>query len=163
MDDETTQQSADATNNNWESGSRDNGGRFKPGHAGRGGRRRGSRNKVTALAEVLIAGEAEGLVRKAIGMAMAGNATCLTALLRCLVPPMRETSMPIRFRLPPLVTANDALDAIACITEGVARGDLDSDGAKTLTALVAEFRATLEAVNHARRLRELEARLEQRK
>jgi hypothetical protein len=152
MDDRTAHENADDHNNG---GVRDAHGRFKRGH---GGRRRGSRNRATVLAEKLIAGQAEELIEKAVALGLKGNPTVLTALLRCLCPPAKERAMPIRFRLPPLRTADDAMASIGAITEGVARGELDADAAKVLVSLVAEFRQTLCAVDHERRLAEIEAR-----
>lgn len=141
---------------------RDSSGRFKAG-VKRGGRRKGSRNRLTVLAERLINGEGEALVRKAIEMALEGNATMLSALLRSIVPPAKERSLPLKFNLPPLRTAGDAMLAVSAIAAGVASGDLDADAAKVLTALVSEFRATLSAVELDARLHAVEEKIHAKK
>jgi len=48
-------------------------GRFKPGQSGNpAGRPHGARHKTTLAVEALLDGEAEGLTRKAVEMALAG-------------------------------------------------------------------------------------------
>ena len=53
-------------------GDRDERGRFVKGSRNRG-RPRGSRNKATVAVEELLSGEAVGLTRKAIDLALSGN------------------------------------------------------------------------------------------
>ena len=55
---------------------------FKPGVSGNPkGRPRGSRSKATVLAQELLDGEAEGLARKVIELALAGDSPGPEALL----------------------------------------------------------------------------------
>jgi hypothetical protein len=132
--------------------------RGRPFQKGNGGRPRGSRNKVSILMEQMIVAEAEEITRALITKAKGGNTTVGIALLRTLLGPARERSMPIKFKLPPLKTPQDALAAIGAIADGIATGALDSEGARTLTTVVAEFRGTLAVVDQERRLIALEAR-----
>lgn len=156
MSDNENEGRANGPNHHKNGPDRDAGGRFQTGH---GGRRPGSRNKVTALVERLIAGEAEEIVRAMVAKAKAGNTTAGAAILRVLIGPAKERGVPLRCKLPVLTTAQDALLAIQAIAEGVATGKIDADGAKILTAIVAEFRSTLTAVDQDRRLAEIEERL----
>lgn len=135
---------------------RDAAGRFRRGH---GGRRPGSRNRVTALVERLISGEAEEIVRAMVAKAKAGNVTAGAAIMRVLIGPAKERGVPLKFKLPKLATAADSLAAIQAIAEGVASGKIDADGAKILTGIVAEFRATLSVVDQDRRMAAIESAL----
>ena len=63
-------------------------GKFKPGVSGNpAGKPRGARNKVTALVDALIEGEAEELAKVAIERAKAGDGPLLKSLIERLSPP----------------------------------------------------------------------------
>ena len=55
--------------------------RGRPFPKGNAGRPKGARNKVTVAVESLLDGEAEGLTRKAIELAMKGDTTALRLCL----------------------------------------------------------------------------------
>jgi Family of unknown function (DUF5681) len=64
------------------------GGRSKKGRSGNpGGRRRGSRNKATLAAAVLLAGESEALTRRAVEMALGGDPTAMRLCMERVLPP----------------------------------------------------------------------------
>lgn len=140
-------------NNGDSAENRDPRGRFKQGN---GGRRPGSRNKATIVAERLLAGESEALVRKSIAMALDGNATVLTALLRCLVGPMKERPAPIKCRLPAIESADDAARAIARTVNAVADGQLDPDSGQRLVDMIAAGVKVREMAEFEQRLSALE-------
>ena len=63
---------------------------FEKGRSGNpAGRRTGSRNKATLAAAALLAGESEGLTRKAVELALVGDPT---AMRLCRVPGMLNSS-----------------------------------------------------------------------
>src|SRR2546421_6936578 len=68
------------------------------------GRRAGSRNKKTLAAAVLLEGEAEALIRRAVELAFAGDPTamrlCIERILPRILPPCRERM--VRFARPPI-------------------------------------------------------------
>ena len=75
---------------------------FEKGRSGNpGGRRRGSRNKATLAAAALLAGESEALPRKAVEMALGGEAMRLC--MERVLPPCRERT--VKFSLPPIEAA----------------------------------------------------------
>jgi luciferase-like monooxygenase len=74
------------------------------------------------VAEALLDGEAEGLTRKVLEMALAGDTVALRLCLERILPPRRER--PVRFRLPALQTPADAAAAMAAIAAAVADGHL---------------------------------------
>ena len=58
------------------------GSRFQKGRSGNpNGRPKGSRNKTTVIAQTLLEGEAEALVRKVVQLALEGDLTCLRICL----------------------------------------------------------------------------------
>lgn len=133
---------------------------FEKGRSGNpAGKPRGARNRATLAAEALLDGESEALTRKAIELALAGDAMALRLCIDRILPRCRER--PIEFRLPRLRASGDALAAIAAIVAGVARGDLADSEARTLTALVDCFSRTLMAADVEARLAAIEQALSQ--
>jgi|SRR5947199_5266452 len=125
---------------------------FQPGNPGRPP---GARHKATLAAEALLDGEAEGLTRKCVEAALAGDMGALRICMDRILPARKER--PVNFQIPPLQSAEDAAAAMAAITEAVAGGDLTLAEADTASALVERFVRTLEAGEFEKRLRALEA------
>ena len=78
---------------------REQDGRFSPGCSGNPA---GTRHKATQAALALLSGEVDGLTRKAVELALAGDVTALRLCLERLVPPCREA--PVSLDLPRLET-----------------------------------------------------------
>src|SRR5215813_10066237 len=84
---------------------------FQKGQSGNPtGRHRGSVNRTTRAAELLLDGEATALTRKAIELALAGDAAALRLCLDRTVAPRRER--PVEVALPPIDSAADLMGAI---------------------------------------------------
>jgi hypothetical protein len=80
---------------------RDPRGRWQKGVSGNPlGPPAGSRHRTTRAVEALLDGEAEGLTRKAVEMALAGDTVALRLCLERLVPPRKDR--PVALALPPL-------------------------------------------------------------
>jgi hypothetical protein len=128
---------------------------FAKGESGNpAGKPRGARHKATLAAEVLFDGEAEGLTRKAIELALGGDAMALRLCLERILPVRRER--PVHFDLPPLQSAADAGAGLAAITAAVAAGELTPGEARELAQLVDAFVKALERTDFEQRLRVLE-------
>jgi hypothetical protein len=125
--------------------------RFKSGNPGRP---KGSRNRATLLAERLLDGEAEEIIRKVIKKAKQGDMVALRLCLDRIVPPRRDR--PVHFTIPALHSANDASRAMAAITTAVASGELTPIEAAELSSVVETFVKAIEATEIERRLRVLE-------
>lgn len=110
---------------------RDAKGRFGPGNPGKP---LGARHKSTQAALILLDGEGEALVRKAVDMALEGDTTALRLCLERISPPKRDA--PVQFALPRLESARDATQAAATIIEAVATGELTPTEAARLMGLV---------------------------
>src|SRR5580700_3915902 len=92
--------------------------RFQPGQSGNpGGKRPGTRHRATVLAEQLLDGEADAMVRKVIEKAKQGDMIALRLCLDRILPPRRDR--PVRFTIPALNSADDAAKAIGAITTAV--------------------------------------------
>jgi hypothetical protein len=156
MADETTEHGEEAVHKNGPfRDERDQRGRFRPGH---GGRKPGSRNRASVIAEQLIAGESERLVRKAIDLALEGNVPMLIALLRTLVPPGKAQPSSLRFQLPLLKSAQDAVGAMTAIAASCADG-LDAEQVRVLINVVDTFARTLSIADLETRLAVLDAKM----
>src|ERR671933_2883656 len=100
------------------------GGRWVKGQSGNpAGRRKGSRNRATLLAEALLAGEAEELARGVLDEAKAGDKVARRFCLGRLLPPARER----RVLLPDLPApsgwpARDAREAFRAIRAALLAG-----------------------------------------
>ncbi len=130
---------------------------FEPGKSGNPtGKSKGTRHRITMLAEALLDGEAEGLVRKAIELGLAGDAAALRLLLDRILPPRRDR--PVAFSLPPLSTLRDAVAAQAAVVTAVADGDLTPGEANELSALIANVVKAIETVELEQRLHCLKKR-----
>ena len=126
---------------------RDAAGRFA---AGNPGRPPGARHKTTRAALALLEGEAEGLSRKAVEMALNGDTTALRLCLERIAPAKKDA--PVQVDLPPMKSAADAARAAGAVLDAVALGDLTPTEGSHVMGLVEGFRRTLETT-------ELEARV----
>jgi hypothetical protein len=128
---------------------------FSKGQSGNPkGRPVGARNAATVLAEQLLDGEAEEIIRNVIKKAKQGDVTCLRLCLDRLVPPRRDR--PVHFTIPAMNSADDASKAMAAITIAVAGGELTPIEAAELSNVIATFVKAIEATEIERRLRLLE-------
>jgi hypothetical protein len=122
--------------------------RGRPFAEGNSGRKRGSKNKVTLVAEALLRDEETALVRKAIELAKAGDGPMLKFLLDRILSKERS----VRVDLPPMEQASDAVDALGAITRAVSTGQIAPNEAAALASLI-------EAYARAIDVRDLESRL----
>jgi hypothetical protein len=128
---------------------------FRKGESGNpAGRPRGLRNRKTQLAELLLEGEAETLVGKAVEMALGGDAATMRLCLDRLIAPRRERVVP--FALPPIEGAADIAAAMAAIARALAEGTLSPGEALALSQTVDTFIRAIDARDFERRLRRLE-------
>jgi hypothetical protein len=131
---------------------------FEKGRSGNpAGRRPGSRNKATLAAAALLAGEAEGLTRKAVEAAFAGDPMALRLCVERLLPVCRER--PVKFALPPIESAADIAAAMKAVTSALADGEITPGEAGRIADIVDTFVRAIETSGFERRLQELEDKL----
>lgn len=122
-------------------------GTFGPGNPGKP---KGTRHKATRAALALLEGEAEGLTRRAVELALDGDTTALRLCLERIAPAKKDA--PVTFDLPPMQSAADAAKAAGAVLDAVALGDLTPTEGAHIMGLVEAYRRTLETT-------ELEARV----
>jgi hypothetical protein len=130
---------------------------FQKGESGNpAGRVRGSRNKRTLLAEHLLEGDTEAIVRTMIERAKEGDMATVRLCVDRICP--RVTDRPAGFALPPLVRPADAPPAIAAIAQALADGDLSAAEAADLGRFVESFARAFDKADIEKRVADLEAR-----
>jgi hypothetical protein len=135
---------------------RDAKGRWRKGVSGNpSGPPTGSRHRTTRALEELLDGEAEGLTRKAIEMALAGDAMALRLCLERLLPPRKDR--PVTFSLPQLEDVSDLTSVTSALLAAAANGELTPGEAAEFAKLIEGHRRTVETTELERRLAALEA------
>ena len=135
-------------------------GRFQPGRSGNpAGRPKGARNRTTIAVEDILDGEADAIARKAIELALDGDTVALRLCLERIAPARKERA--VRFDLPPIETAADAVKASAALVEAVAAGELTTGQAAELGKLVESFVKAIEVTDVVERLERLERTVRQ--
>ena len=133
-------------------------GRYVKGQSGNPlGRPVGARHKTTLSIEALLEGEAEAITRKAIEAAKDGDMIAIRLVLDRIAPARRDRT--IGFNLPPLMSSEDAVSAMALILAGVADGELTPSEANDLSRMVDAFTKAIEANDLSSRILALEQRM----
>ena len=129
--------------------------RGRPFANGNLGRKPGSKNRTTLVSAALLEGEADGLLRKALALANAGDVVMLKFFLSRMLPRDRL----IDLDLPPMNRADDAVAALGRIMSAVADGLISPGEATALATLLDSFRGAIETAELVKRMDLLEARL----
>lgn len=128
---------------------------FAPGNPGRPA---GARNRATLAVEALFEGEAVGLARRAVELAMGGDTVALRLCLDRIAPPRKGRT--IALTLPPVTTASDVAAAVGAVVEAVAAGDLTPDEGRTMAAILETRRRAIETLELENRLSAIEHAME---
>jgi hypothetical protein len=126
--------------------------RGRPFEKGNGGRRPGSKNRTTVVAEALLKGEEFELMRKAIELAKAGDTQMLKFLLDRVLPKERS----VRVDLPVMDRSSDALDALGAVIDAVGAGQIAPSEAAALASLVADYARIIHVAELEERLESVE-------
>jgi hypothetical protein len=126
--------------------------RGRPFEKGNGGRRPGSKNRTTLVAEALLKGEEVELVQKAIELAKAGDTQMLKFLLDRILPKERS----VHVDLPVMDRAFDAVDALGAVIDAVGAGQIAPSEAAALASLVAAYARTINVAELEERLENME-------
>ena len=125
---------------------------FPPGSAGKP---KGARSRVARAMEELLEGEAEALTRRAVEMALAGDAVALKLCMDRLLPALRER--PVSVDLPALSGPEDAIAASAALLAAVAAGEIAPGEAREVGRLLELHLKAVEVHGFETRLATLEA------
>ena len=107
---------------------------------------------------MLLDGEAEALTRKAVELALAGDASALRLCLDRIVAPRRERV--VEFAMPPIRGPADIAGAMGAIVDAAARGAITLGEAAQLAQLAQLIETVIQAIDTTdfdRRLQQLEA------
>lgn len=132
---------------------------FKQGISGNPkGRRAGSRNKVTVAAENLFTEESEAIARKAIKMALDGNAAMVKLILERIVPVRK--SVPIKIKgLPDVTSVADVSELTAFLLKTTAQGKLSPNDSEIISRIAEKHIKALQLNDFEERLQQLEERI----
>ena len=131
--------------------------RGRPFAAGNPGKAKGTRSRVTLAVEALLEGEAEGLTRAAIDLALSGDVTALRLCLDRIAPAPKERT--VALALPPIGGPDDVPAALSALITAVATGALVPGEAATLAGIVDRYRAAYELTEIESRLSILEQKV----
>jgi hypothetical protein len=131
--------------------------RGRPFQKGNGGRRPGSKNKATLVAQALAPGQADELIRKAFELAIAGNIPLLKLFIARLLPKERA----VHIDLPDLDESNNTVDAFATIIQAVASCQISPNEAAALSNVVAQYARATDVADLQLRLDHVERKLEE--
>ena len=118
------------------------------------GRPKGARHKYLVAIEALLGGEAEGLTRKAIELALAGDTTALRLCFERILPARRDR--PVQLELPPVEGVQDFPMATMALIGAVAAGELTPAEAGEVAKLIEGHRKAIEMADLEGRVRRLE-------
>lgn len=128
-------------------------GKFAAGNT-LGGRPKGARHRTTLAIEALLEGQHAALTQKAIDKALEGDTVALRLCLDRLAPPRKDA--PITLDLPPVRSAQDAVEASAAVLAALAAGDVTPDEAGRVMALLTAHKGIIETGDLERRIAALE-------
>ena len=132
--------------------------RGRPFANGNPGRKPGSRNRASVVAAALLEGEAEELVRKAVQLAKAGDVPMLKFLLSRFLPRERL----IKFELPTMETADDAVEALGSVLRAVSEGEISPSEGAAVAELISSYARAIDLADVVKRLDVLEAQIKGR-
>jgi hypothetical protein len=129
--------------------------RGRPFEKGNGGRKPGSKNRTTRVADALLKGEEVELVRKAVELAKAGDVPMLKFLLDRILPKERS----VHVELPALVGAPDAVEALAALIKAASTGQISPSEAAAQASMVATYARIINVAELEERVEKMEKML----
>lgn len=132
---------------------------FKPGESGNpSGRPKGSRNRASVIAEELLDGEGEAIMRRAIEAATAGEPVALRLCIDRILPKSRGRR--VELDVPHIERAQDLVTACASVIDAAARGDITTGEAAEWMSLLDRQRKVIETADLAVRVELIEQEIE---
>lgn len=130
-------------------------GRIKKGFAPGLPFKKSNRPRASRLAQELIDNEGELIVRKAIEMALSGDAPALKLVIDRLVPPRKIA--PFTIDIPAIKTAQDAKEAVAAVIAAQCAGEITPDEANSILSSLKAWSEIAATADFEARLAALEA------
>jgi ferritin-like protein len=132
------------------------GGRFQPGQSGNPkGKRPGTRNRVTLLAEQMMGNDAEAVIRSVIDAAKAGDMQAARMVLERIAPLPKDR--PVAFKIPAISTAAEVAAATEAVLAAVASGELTPAEGSIVAGILETRRKAIETAELAEHVEAIEA------
>lgn len=119
------------------------------------GTRTGSKHKATLIAEKLLNGEIDEVVRAVITAAKGGDMAACRLVLERILPPCKA-GRAVKLALPGVSVATDLIPALGRITEAVAGGEITPEEGQHIAAIFEQQRRAIETVELEQRIAALE-------
>jgi hypothetical protein len=129
--------------------------RGRPFAKGNGGRKLGARNRASLLADALLEGEEEELVRKGIELAKAGD----PQMLKFFLDRILSKGRPVKIDLPLIESRRDLVAAYASIVHAVGAGEVAPSEGSAVASLLASVAKFIDDAEVEARLCKLEEEL----
>jgi uncharacterized protein DUF5681 len=128
---------------------------FEPGQSGNpAGMRKGTRHRITVLAEKLMADDTEAVVRAVVDAAKGGDMTAARLVLDRIAPARK--GCPISFPLPAIDTTADVTKALSAVVASIASGELTPEEATAVSSVIETKRKAIETQELEKRVVALE-------
>lgn len=132
---------------------------WKPGQSGNPqGRPKGAKNKATIAAQMLLDGEALNLTRRAVELALKGDATALRLCLERVVAPRKGRS--IVLNLPKIETNGDIGAVLDAMLGAISSGNSTAEEVSAVLPIIETRMKAIELTDLAERLAHIEDMLE---
>jgi len=132
--------------------------RGRPFVNGNPGRKPGSRNRASVVVAALVEGEAGELAQTALRLAKAGDVVMLKFFLGPLLPRERL----IKFELPTMESADDAVEALGSVLRAVSEGEITPSEGAAVAELINSYARAIDLADVVKRLDVLEAQIKGR-
>jgi hypothetical protein len=120
------------------------------------GKRKGTKNRRTIIAEKLLANvDVPAILAKLERQAKKGDTAAARLILDRALPVRR--GMPIAIKLPPIRSAADCVEAMSVVMAALARGAVSTIEASELSNVIDAARRTIETIEMETRLAAIEA------
>lgn len=114
----------------------------------------GTRHRATQLAEKMMTGSSEAVVKAVITAAEEGDMVAARIILDRIAPPSRGRR--IELDLPTIAGSADLLRALCVVTGAMARGELSAEEALSAAAVLNHSGKAIEIIDLERRIAALE-------
>jgi len=139
---------------------RDQAGRFRVGHSGNAaGKRPGTRNRASLLAEKMMVDEMPAVVEAVVAAAKAGDISAARLILDRIVPVRRGRTICVD--IPTGSDAGSLMKSHATITEAVCSGQISAEEAEAMASVLDARRRAIETIELVNRVRRLETAMQE--
>jgi Family of unknown function (DUF5681) len=121
------------------------------------GTRTGSKHKATLIADKLLKGEIDEVVRAVIAAAKGGDMAACRLVLERILPPCKP-GRTVKLALPAVNSSTDLIPALGSITSAVGRGLITPEEGQHLATIFEQQRRAIETVELEERIARLEGK-----